>query len=399
MLGGDAPDPARLRAFGRMLGRDIPFLNLYGPTEATITTTIYRTTTAATKRDCRSAGRWQMPWSMCWTGPAIRAGRRRGRNLHWRCGRFAGLSQSSGADGGTFPANPFATNLPGSASRMYRTGDLGRWLPDGASGAVLEFLGRADNQVKIRGFRVEPAEIEAALKREPGVSAGGGAALGHGRRGQAADRIPYAGQRRRTGHGHPARVLAPPPPRPHGPGCVRRAGRVAPYQLGQARLGRAQKGTAAELGELALTAGTAYEAPRNPEEELLAGIFGQILGVASPGVNVSFFDLGGHSLLATRLASRIREVFGVELALRDLFESPTIAGIAAKLAASRSDDAPLPAPAITPTPRPEGAAAEEACRCHSRNSVSGSSTSSSRATFSIISLPCCGCAGRWTSLR
>ena len=389
MLGGDAPDPIRLRAFGQMLGRDIPFLNLYGPTEATITTTIYRTTTAAPEgrlpigRPVNNArvyvlDRFGRPAPVGVAGEICIGG----------AGVARGYLNRPELTEDRFPADPFAP-ADTDAARMYRTGDIGRWRPDGN----LEFLGRADNQVKIRGFRVEPAEIEAALEREPGVRE---AVVLPAEAGAAEKRLvayltPRHGaeldvatlraslRRRLPDHMIPGAFVALPALPLTGAG-----------KLDLAALRRA----AAGLSDLLPAGGAGYEAPRNPDEELLAGVFGQVLAVPRVGVHDSFFDLGGHSLLATRLVSRIREVFGVELALRDLFEAPTVAGIAAKLAAARAGAGSLPAPEIVRagrgTPR---------CRSRSPSSGFGSSTSSTPATSFTISRPSFACAANSTSQR
>jgi amino acid adenylation domain-containing protein len=350
-LGGDAPDPARLAAFGQLLGRDIPFLNLYGPTEATITTTLYRTTTG-TRTARLPIGRPianARVYVLDKTGQPAPVGVP-GEIHIGGAGVARGYLNRPELTDERFVPDPFA-NPANPVRRMYRTGDLGRWLPDGN----LEFLGRADNQVKIRGFRVEPGEIEAALKREPGV--------------REAVVLPWeagAAGKRLVAYLVPANGGELDPPalraslRGHLPDHMIPSAFVSLPALPLTTSGKLDRAalktvTAAELEDLSL--GTAaYEAPRTPDEELLAGIFGQIVGASRIGINDSFFDLGGHSLLATRLASRIREVFGVELALRDLFESPTVAGIAARIAAARSDEATVPAPPIAPAPRPDNPA-------------------------------------------
>ena len=213
---------------------------------------------------------------------------------------------------------------PQPGARLYRTGDLARWSPDGE----LEFLGRIDHQVKIRGFRIELGEIEAVLAGHPAV------------REAVADVREAAGDRRlvawvtlRPGLADPAELraglrtfLAERLPDymvpatyvvldelPHTPnGKVDRRGLPAP----EAAPGTERRG----------------EAPRTWAEEMLAGVWTEVLGldpVHGVGVHDDFFDLGGHSLLATRVASRVRDLLEVELPLRRIFETPTVAGLAA----------------------------------------------------------------------
>jgi len=94
-----------------------------------------------------------------------------------------------------------------------------------------------------------------------------------------------------------------------------------------------------------------YVAPRNPVEELIASIWSEVLGVRSVGVQDNFFELGGHSLLATQVFSRVRELFKVELALRLMFEEPTVAGLAARVEEAISGGRNVPGAAIRPVER------------------------------------------------
>ncbi|WP_165968135.1 non-ribosomal peptide synthetase [Saccharopolyspora elongata] len=213
-----------------------------------------------------------------------------------------------------FVADPFSAG-----SRMYRTGDLVRRNPEGA----LEFVGRADDQVKIRGFRIELSEVEAVLSADPRVT-----------RCVVVAREDGPGDKRLVAY-----VVAGPD------GCepaeVRaNAARLLPdYMVPSAVVvlerfplntnGKVDRG-ALPVPEVAAGKG---RGPRTPHEDLLCGLFTEVLGVAGVGVDDSFFDLGGHSLLATRLVSRVRAACGVELSVRAVFEAPTVAELAAQVGA------------------------------------------------------------------
>ncbi|MET0396874.1 MAG: amino acid adenylation domain-containing protein, partial [Longimicrobiaceae bacterium] len=237
-----------------------------------------------------------------------------------------------------FVPDPFGE--PG--ARLYRSGDRARWRADGR----LEFLGRADFQVKIRGFRVEPGEVEAVLASHPAVREA--AVTVH-------ERAP--GDRRLAGYVTAAEGAAPTP-------AELRA------WLGERMPEHMVPGTIVVLDALPLTPhgkldrralpvpdaaddGEAYAAPRTPAEETLAGIWADVLGAERVGVHADFFALGGHSLLATRVTSRIRESFGVEMPVRALFESPTVAALAPRVEAAlrAGTGAAEPAPPIAPVPR------------------------------------------------
>jgi amino acid adenylation domain-containing protein len=215
-----------------------------------------------------------------------------------------------------FVPDPFA----GPGARMYRTGDRARWL-DGGS---LTILGRTDNQVKVRGYRVELGEIEAVLRRQAGVAG----ALVVLREDAPGDRrlVAYVAGGAETEALRAA--LRDTLPEYMVPSAFVRmdtlpqtvTGKIDPKTLPAPEYAAEQD---------------AYTAPRTPVEEVLAGMWEELLRVERVGVHDDFFALGGHSLLATRIASRVREVFGVELPLRALFEDPTVAGCAAWVEARR----------------------------------------------------------------
>jgi acyl carrier protein len=203
-------------------------------------------------------------------------------------------------------------------SRMYRTGDLGRYREDGA----IEFLGRIDHQIKIRGVRIEPGEIEAQLLTFPNIER----VLVMVREGGASGKmlVSYVVCGKRFVN-NDAELFAK--LREH------LATRLPDAMMPSAfvRLDAMPLGANGKIDRKALPApdmsgqsNRAYIAPRNPVEEVLAGIWQEVLGIEQVGVEDNFFDLGGHSLLAVQVLSRLRRAFGIEVPLRRLFEASTI---------------------------------------------------------------------------
>ena len=215
-----------------------------------------------------------------------------------------------------FLTNPF-TGMAG--DRLYKTGDLGRYMPDGN----VEFVGRADDQVKIRGFRVEPGEIEWALLQHPSV-----------RETRVLIREDAPDGPRLVAYLICDQETVPSPRelrtflREQLPGYMIPDAFVSLEALPLTPNGKVDS-RALPPPEWAKSEleGT-FVGPRTPVEQALAAIWARVLRLQRIGVHDNFFELGGHSLLATQVMSRILSTFQVEIPLRKLFETPTLADMA-----------------------------------------------------------------------
>jgi amino acid adenylation domain-containing protein len=254
-------------------------------------------------------------------------------------GLARGYLRRPGLTAEKFVPDPFGAE-PG--RRLYRTGDLARHLPDGR----IEFLGRRDHQHKIRGFRIELGEIEAALAGHESVAQ----AVAMVREDDADDKrlVAYvvAEWNQEVGASELRERLRESLPEYMIPSAF--------VMLDSLPLTPNGKIDRKALPAPEITGSEShYVAPRTPVEELIAGVWSEVLGVERVGINDNFFDLGGHSLLLTRVASRLREAYAVELPLRALFESPTVESLARLLSGRQGVETESP-PALKRVSRAEG---------------------------------------------
>ena len=223
--------------------------------------------------------------------------------------------------------------------RLYRTGDLARFLPDGN----IQFLGRADYQVKIRGFRIEPGEIEAALGSHSGVRQ---AVIAVCQDARGADcLVAYVTVKDDTTVGELRRFATDKLPAFMVPSAF-----VLLDEMPLNANGKVDR-NALPAPQWDSRIDDEYVGPRNHTEELLAESFAQVLGLSRVGIHEVFFEIGGHSLLATQLVSRVREAFGLELPLRNVFEFPTVAALAEQIDKLRLTATAPQAPPVKPVAR------------------------------------------------
>ncbi|WP_233152718.1 non-ribosomal peptide synthetase, partial [Mycobacterium sp. NS-7484] len=332
IFGGEALEPSRLRRWWERHAGSPRLINMYGITETTVHAS-FREITAVDLDDTVSPigvplcdlaffvlDGWLRPVPAGVVGELYVAG----------AGLGYGYAGRAGLNSTRFVACPFATT----GTRMYRTGDLVCWGTDGQ----LEYRGRADEQVKIRGYRIELGEIRAALTALDGVE-----------QAEVIVREDRPGDKRLVGYvtGGADPVAA----------RAALADRLPPYMVPAAvmSLDSLPLTVNGKLDKKALPApeyqSTDYRAPTTPTEEIVAGIYAQILGVDRVGIDDSFFDLGGDSLLAMRLVAALNRTLDAGLEERVVFDAPTVAQLMLRIGDGQHRLPPLVAgsrPAVMP---------------------------------------------------
>ncbi|MFB4306215.1 AMP-binding protein [Actinomadura sp. GTD37] len=320
-IGGEALSPGHVAAFvARHPG--IALVNLYGPAENGILTTTHRFT-AADAADGRVPIGTPVP----------------GTSVHlvdgeiWASGDGLAHGYLGDPEGTRERFGELAAD--GRAVRAYRTGDRGHRSPDG----LYHYTGRTDRQVQVHGHRVEPAEVEHAAERLAGVTRAAAVPIGAPDAGTTGLALFY------TGDPSPGEVLAALRSRLPGYLAPAAAERVPRFpltgngKLDHAALAEAASASAAAARPVPVAAGRGPGAA-SPDEERVAAVFADVLGVPHVPSDASFFALGGDSLAAGRLSARLASVLGVPVPLPTVFDTPTVTGLAAWAASrDRSSDA------------------------------------------------------------
>jgi acyl-coenzyme A synthetase/AMP-(fatty) acid ligase/acyl carrier protein len=319
IFGGETLEPRMLAPWFERHGDESPRLvNMYGITETTVHVTHHPLSRADLARPSSVIGRpipdlqvyildprlhlcpIGVPGELYVGGPGLARGYLRRPEL----------------TEGKFLPNPFATHT---GERLYRSGDLGRYRANGE----IEYLGRMDQQVKIRGHRVELGEIEAVLAQYPDV-----------RESAVVARQETPGDVRLIAYLVPRGETAPPDPKLRDflkrslPAYMVPSRFVPIERLPLTPSGKLDRRALPSPAGRSKEREEGFVPPRDPTERAVAKIWGQILGLDGLGAHDNFFERGGHSLMAAQVVSRVRDSFGVELPIRALFDSSSVAEFA-----------------------------------------------------------------------
>ncbi|WP_213934190.1 non-ribosomal peptide synthetase [Rhodococcus sp. B50] len=333
VFGGEALDPGRLVGWFDRHPAGPQLVNMYGITETTVHVSYQRIDRALAKVGAASAIGRSLPGLDAYVLD---------RRLHPVPPGVPGELYISGDQlsrgylarpdltTARFVANPFGRG------RLYRTGDIARWNNEG----ILEYAGRGDSQVQLRGFRIELGEIESELLRAPGVA-------------QAVALVRDDGLGERL-----VGYVVPRTGEAVDPAAVR-------AHASEFLTGYMVPDVVTVLDELPLTVNgkldrralpvprvdidaDRFREPATESERIVAQVWTEVLGIDRVGADDSFFDLGGNSLIATRVVARINEATGANLAIRELFEDPTVGGLAARVDAGGAEGA---VPGLVARPR------------------------------------------------
>ncbi len=333
VMAGEALLPADVGRWKAVHGERVELINLYGTSETTMAKFSYRVREGDEQRPSILIGK-PIP------GAEAMLLNRKGEpcvagtvgEIYIRTPyRSLGYYNQPELTSEAFIQNPFSED---DSDIVYRTGDLGRELEDGN----YEYLGRRDQQVKVRGMRVELGEIENLLRKQEGIKD-----------------VAVIDREDASGYNYLcAYVVIEEGVK------IEEINRVMEEELAEYQV----PGAYVEMEELPRTisgkvdrrrlprpgerrAGMEeYEGPRSEVEERLVGMWGEMLGIGQIGIRDNFFRIGGHSLMATQVVSRVREEYGVEIELREMFEGPTVAGLGERIEEAQRAGEGLEAPTI-----------------------------------------------------
>ncbi|MEG4112400.1 MULTISPECIES: amino acid adenylation domain-containing protein [unclassified Microcoleus] len=352
IIGGEAALPASLNQWRKCVSEKVRLVNTYGPTETTIVATwcelpgnIPTAKSLLIGRPIPNARTYVLDANLQPVPIGIP-----GELYIGGAGISRGYINRSDLNREKFIPDIFS-NVQG--ARLYKTGDLVRYLPDGN----LEFIDRTDRQVKIRGFRIELGEIESTLSQHPDVQEA--VILAHEEDSGSKRLVAYLVLNSAVAGGHGGTA-------PTHSALIKNLRSFLREQLPDYMVPASfmflEAMPLTPNGKVDFKALPAPEtnnsnadfiAPQTLEEQVLAEIWAEVLGLKQVGINDNFFELGGHSLLATQLIAKVRDRFHVELSLRCLFQSPSVASLAVAIAQAKSQQSPEPLislPAIAPDP-------------------------------------------------
>jgi len=323
IVGGEAFDADLAKQVYESFGGDVEIFNEYGPTEATVGCMIHKFHPARDDRAFVPVGKPAANVQIYILDERLNpvAENVIGELYISGDGLAQGYLNREELTGERFIENPF---IPG--ARMYKTGDLARWLPEGD----IEFLGRADDQVKFHGYRVELNGIACVLNQHPQVR-NSVVVIKKDKNGHDV-MMAYYISRQELESAQLRAFLSESIIEETSPNLFVHLKRM-PLTLN----GKVNYRALPTLDEARQRLKRTFVAPRTPVEEMLAAIWAQVLGLEQVSIHDNFFELGGHSLLATQVMSRVREAFQVELPMRCLFESPTVASLSLEIA-QRQDE-------------------------------------------------------------
>src|SRR4030095_8697510 len=344
IAGGERTSISKLEQWAAVTGNQSRFVNAYGPTEATITSTVYGTDMGSSRNSLQTGAPIGRPIAntqiyILDQNQQVTPIGVRGELYIGGAGVARGYLGRAEISAEKFVPDGFGEE-PG--ERLYRTGDVGRYLEDGK----IEFLGRVDDQVKLRGYRIELGEVESALNQHQSVrqcvvvaeenESGAKRLLGYvvGEEGSTAAEL-----KRHLREKLPKYMI------PEAITILEAMPVTANGKIDRKRLPLPNGAGRRPEHE--------YVAPRRPIEEMLAGIFEETLKLDRVDLSDNFFEIGGHSLLATQVVSRAKNRFKVEIGVRNIFEDPTVEGLARRIEEAMRPGERPEAPPLVKTSREE----------------------------------------------